>query len=422
MRGDGAMTLFRYEAISAAGAKERGHLAATAATEVRHQLRALGLTVLEVAPMRAEASTRLEAGPFPRRLEASLRAAWAEHRRQRPARRRQRAEWLDGLATLLEAGLPALEAIQTLASARGGQRGRAVLTALGASLREGSSLGEAMRGFPSWFAPTEVAMVEAAVQGGRLAPVLRSIAARLERGQAVRHRLAAALVYPAVVGLVGMAAIVFLGVKTLPELVNILAAAGAEAPPLTLAVMAIGQFIVRHAFAIAAFVAILVPAPLAVAAMSSQHPALARVALSPRWMRRLALARVTAQLAEMLRAGVPMVEALRTLAPTAGLPALGRVLIDAARRLEAGEELAAALDDPRFVDAEFLRLLELGQSGGELDQLLDRAAERAERQASRLLERAATLLEPALILLLAAGVGLVVMAAILPILRLQEAI
>ncbi|MCH8314446.1 MAG: type II secretion system F family protein, partial [Planctomycetes bacterium] len=85
-----------------------------------------------------------------------------------------------------------------------------------------------------------------------------------------------------------------------------------------------------------------------------------------------------------------------------------------------GDELTAALDDELWFDGEFRQLLAIGQATGELDSLLERIGRRYARQAERLIDRLAALLEPSVILTLAVLVGLVVMAAILPLLRLQE--
>ncbi|MCH8825270.1 MAG: type II secretion system F family protein, partial [Planctomycetes bacterium] len=84
------------------------------------------------------------------------------------------------------------------------------------------------------------------------------------------------------------------------------------------------------------------------------------------------------------------------------------------------DDLSEALNDELWFDSQFRSLLKVGQASGELDQLLQRIGERYSRQANRLIDRLAVLLEPCVILSLAVFVGMVVMAAILPLLRLQE--
>ena len=125
-------------------------------------------------------------------------------------------------------------------------------------------------------------------------------------------------------------------------------------------------------------------------------------------------------LAELVRTGVPLVESLRVLAPTTGSAALRDVLLRAADRLERGATVAESFEAPAWFDEEFSRLLEIGQATGELAPLLDRIGQRYERSAARAIDRLAQLLEPAAILLLAALVGTVALAAVLPLFQLQE--
>ena len=134
----------------------------------------------------------------------------------------------------------------------------------------------------------------------------------------------------------------------------------------------------------------------------------------------MAVGGLALRLAELIRSGVPMVDALRILAPTTGHYSLRHELLLAAESVERGEELSKALHDEHWFDTEFQRLLDVGQNSGELDQMLQRIGHRYQRQAKRLIDRLATLLEPAVILLLATFVGTVVIAAVLPLVRLQE--
>jgi type II secretory pathway component PulF len=137
----------------------------------------------------------------------------------------------------------------------------------------------------------------------------------------------------------------------------------------------------------------------------------------------LALARLASELARMVGAGVPFVEALRVLAPTFRGPvlgSLGRRVRDAAGAAERGEPLDAAFADRIWFDAEWRRLVAAGAAAGELAPMLERLADRQGRRARRQIDRLAAALEPAVTLALAAMVGVVVMAAVLPLIKLQE--
>jgi type II secretory pathway component PulF len=424
------MSLWRYAAVPLTGpqggALQRGELAGDSAADVRAALRRIGLQVVDLRP----SGRKRTAGPrAPATDTAVLRGiglalAQTLHRHLRRRRQQHRAELYDGLATMLASGLPLLEAIDSVVRSIRSRRSalRSMLVALREELRSGQSMAHAMRAHPGWFDGCEVAMVEAGQHSGSLPEVLRGLAERHEHAGELAHRLAGAMAYPAVVTMVGLGAVVFLSVRTLPSLAQVLSDAGIQIPALTARVMAFGRFVAGNwmliGLGVIAMAAVLAFAPALATRRGVAWPAWLR-RLSPSVLRRMALSRACLQLAQMLRNGVPMVEALRVLAPTTG-PALRRRLLEAAEGVERGDDLVSALDDEHWFDAQFQRLLEVGQTSGDLDALLERIGRRYERQARRLIDRLAGLLEPCVILALAFLVGLVVMAAVLPLLRLQE--
>ncbi|MEW6747319.1 MAG: type II secretion system F family protein [Planctomycetota bacterium] len=410
------MSIWRYTAV-AIGAEVRreasGEIAGETPASVRSALRRSGLQVLTLRPVQEPGSGGL--------LGRSER--WRAHLRRR--RILERAELYDGLATMLESGLPLVEALETVSKAIRSRRSRlrSLLVALREEVRAGAALGQAMRAQPSWFEPDEVAMIEAGQYGGNLLPVLKTLAEHEQRRGELSHRLATVLAYPAIVAVIGIGVLIFLSTKTLPDLIGILTDAGVAPPGLTLRVMAVGRalasafWVVPLTLVIGAIVSV---ALKKYAARRGWQAPRSLESLRPLVLRRLALAGFATRLAQLLRSGVPVLEGLRVLAPTVGSPSLGKRIIAAAERVERGESLCAALDDGHWFDPEFRRLIEIGEASGELETLLERVGKRYERRARRLIDRLAALLEPAVILTLAALIGTVVMAAILPIVRLQE--
>lgn len=427
------MTVWRYTAVpfqhAAQASARRGELAGESAAEVRASLRRIGLQVIDLRPLRRSATDPGTGFQFAwlRELRGSIRSSLDGHVRGR--RRHERAELYDALATMLDSGLPLLEAVDTIIGSTKRRRCavRSMLVQVREQLRGGSSLAEAITAHRSWFDASEVAMIEAGQLSGTLTRVLRTLAERHERSGELSNKLISALAYPAIVAMVGLGVVIFLSVKTLPDLTQILTHAGIETPALTAKVMTFGQFLAGHWLALIVLAVGVLGSWTLLSGLMAQRQIrwpewLQR--LYPKVLRRMAVARVSLQLAELLRAGVPVVDALRVLAPTssggAGGGSLARQLHTAAERVERGDELAAALDDEHWFDGEFRQLLTIGQATGELDSLLERIGRRYARQAERLIDRLAALLEPSVILTLAVLVGLVVMAAILPLLRLQE--
>jgi len=419
MMGGGLMSIWRYTAVPVAstggGTARTGEIAGDSAAAVRQALRAVGLQVVELRPLaRRRAPFGMSGAQF-----------WQGHLRKR--RRSPRAEIFDGAATMLDAGMPLLEAFDTVLRTVSRRRAnlRAMLAELREGVRSGASLAQAMGEHPSWFDPAEIAMVGSGEHGGNLSGVLHALAEGHERSGELAQRWIGALSYPAIVACVGFWVVIFLSTKTLPDIVGILRDADVEIPALTASVMAFGQGLASH-WVLALLVALLLLAcaafvPHLVASYGREGPAwLGR--LHPRVSRRMAIAGLCSRLADLVRSGVPLVEGLRVLAPTVSSPLFRRRILEAVAELEQGGDLSSALSDEHWFDPEFARLLGLAQASGELDPMLERIAKRYERQSRRLIDRMTTLLEPLVILVLAALVGTVVLAAVLPMIRLQEVI
>ncbi len=414
-------TLFRYRAVALAGPSKGtialGELSAETPAEVRARLRAGGLQVIELAPFRRFALPKLG-------IAGGIASSVARYLRSR--RRAVKEEVLDGLATLLDAGVPLVEAVDTMIHGEASRYValRRMLLAVRDDVCSGSLLAAALREHEGWFDPVEVALLEAGEQGGTLAGTLRSLAARQTRRGQVGQKIASALAYPAIVAVIGVAVWIFLSTKTLPQLVKILDDARIEAPALTRAVMAAGGFMARDGLWVVLGIALLV----AIGAVATSQRAPSRPRRGPARrshfgliaLRRLSLARVTESLAELLLGGVPLVEGLRAVAPTAGSRVLRSAIEASASAIEQGQRFSETLIDERWFPPEFRRLVEMGETSGELAPLLERLGQRMERSAGRRIVQLASLLEPAAILTLATMIGVVVAAAILPITRLQN--
>jgi len=412
------MELWRYTAVRCEGshavAPRRGELMGESAAQVRASLRRIGWQVVDLRRARR-----------PIALPAHARAAWHRHLRRR--RREVRAEVYEGLCSLLESGLPLVECLEVMGMERDRWTSRArrnMLIQWREAMRSGASPSEAMAQHPSWFDAIDCAMVESGRHGGMLPSVLKHMAQREERADRLGHQLIAALTYPAIIMVAAIGVAVFLSVKTLPDLANLLATAKIQMPLLTRWVMAAGQFAAK--WGVVLLLATIVFAGIIAIvrrAAIERSPRAARMAASctPRLLRTWAVARFAQSLADLLRAGVPAVEALGVLTATLS-PALARVVKAAAQEIEQGQNLAEALTDPCWFTPQFQRLIHSAQAAGELEATLERLAQRDERSAERQLNRLAALLEPAAILTLATLVGVVVLAAVLPLTRLQEVI
>ena len=239
-------------------------------------------------------------------------------------------------------------------------------------------------------------------------------------------QLVGALAYPLLVAAVALVVVVVLSTKALPELTGVLQSAGVEPPRLTRVVMRIGQVLAGYGTIVLALGVVAVVAVAVLLAFVRTRgiylPDRVIVRL-PEVIRRLRTAAVSTQLAEMVCCGVRLPRALRIAAETQrGLIAggLGECLGRAADRIDEGEPLSGVLERSAWFSPEHTKLIVIGEASGELGDVLARLGASENRAARRAVERLTAALQPAAILLLAALIGIVVMSAIQPIVKLRE--
>ncbi|MBM92255.1 MAG: hypothetical protein CMJ35_11685 [Phycisphaerae bacterium] len=410
------MSTWRYKARDTRTLEIRTSvIQAESDTSAREALRRAGLSPIMIKPIRAK-----------RENTASRDRFFDRHFRAR--RVHLKADFYDSLSILLDAGIPIALALRTMGQSHSDRNriGQLALM-LGDVIREGESLGNAMREHPRWFDEAEIAMIDAGQRSGEMCSILRRLAERQSRAGELSSKLIGALAYPLLVSVIGVGVTLFLSVKTLPELVGILEDADVQPPGLTLAVMHLGQFVWHNGSLMVLGAALIIFAMMILnKALAEHHRQLLQQCVarcSPRVFRKTKSAETMLSLAEMLDTGVSLVESVRVVVPTmrgvlGGL--LGRSLAKAAGRIEQGEPIGCLFEDPLWFSEEHRQLMLAGETAGELSTTLARIGELDLRAARRLLDRFASMLEPAAILLLAVLVGTVVMSAVLPLIRLQE--
>ena len=403
---------FRYSARErGTGRLRTGETSGIDAYTVRSALRAAGLDV-----------ERLEPAGAPWNLPPGIRRQLDSMRREQ--RRGQRADLADALATLLSAGIPLERALADLAgSTVRATSERQMLAALRDGVRDGRHLDALAAEHPDWFDAVDVALIAVGHRAGELPRVLIEVSRSHQRGANTSHKLVMALSYPLLLLVAALGVVAYIGNQTLPQLLTILNDAHVAPPPLTVAVATFGQVLVGWWwllllaaggcwFGLRRWLA-------SVQQDRWPHTWLARNPLALA-QRRLRVAVIAAVLGQLLRNGVPLAEALEVTATTASNGPLRDLLRSAAEGIRSGGTLSQHLAGSSMLDPEFAQLLRVGEQAGELPEMCARIAERYERASQRSIERLAALAEPAAILCMALLVGIVVMAAILPLISLGD--
>ena len=391
---------FRYSARTAAGALVRGRLDAVDWESAAAGLRRRALFVTHLAPAKPQRGFRLPA-----------RAGWG----------RARVAFFRSFATLVRAGVPlrrgltvAIERAQSPAFAN-------VLRDVLGDVERGDPLSAAFARRPRAFSALITAMVAAGESGGILDDVLERIAAFLERDDALRKSVTAALAYPAVVLCAALALLTFLIVRVVPMFASLFASFHVELPLSTRVLMALGDIAARPAtLAVAATFA----AGTAVAFVVARRTAAGRLAfdrvrlrlpVAGTLLRKAIVARLARMLGTLVHSGIELSVALDVVLPVTGSPVHEAALARVAIALREGEALTPPLAAAGLFDPMLVALIGVGEETGMLDVLLPKAAEYFEADVAAAIATLGAVVEPALVAILGLIVGLIVYSVFVPL-------
>jgi type IV pilus assembly protein PilC len=333
----------------------------------------------------------------------------APRNRVREKSARVRIDFCHHLATAVDAGLPLATALRDL-GADGESPIADVLEDLTRKLESGQMLSQAMVGHPALFPPLVRALVATGEQTGELPRILRRLVATLEWNEALRQKLRAALLYPAIVlaGIVGLVAL--LTAVVLPNFLQLFADFDVELPLVTRAMIATHAFVSASWPLLAAgvlsaglglFLAARTPAGLL-----RMHEALLGAPVVGAVVNMVEMSRFARNLGLLYAAGIPVVRALEMVAEIVQNRVVRESVSHAAAAVRSGETLTEALGRSRRLPPLVMRMIALGERSGGLDQALEHAASHYDRELPERIDRALALFNAALIV----GLGVLLTA------------
>jgi general secretion pathway protein F len=405
------MPSFRYTAVLPSGELAQGLLDAPSESAVIEQLRRQGSLTLKAEP--ADKSRGF--------IADLLSAEFAQGRGLNGA---DVANITRELAVMLNAGQDLDRALRFLVDTAAKPRARAVLTQLRDAVRDGSPFATALAQHPRSFPRLYVGLVRAGESGGMLAATLGRLAELLERQRALRATVISALIYPAILVVTGLGAIVMLLTQVLPQFLPLFAQAGAALPPATQFVVGLGDFVSNYGLYALIAVGVL---GLAIR-QALQRPAirvvwdrlLLRVPVFGPLAREVLAARVARTLGTLLQNGVPLVAALAIVVEVIGNTAGEAALRTATESAKGGAGLSRPLQQSGIFPIRMVYLLRLGEETAQLGTMSLRAAEIHEEQSRLGIQRLVSLMVPVLIIVIGGAVAGIVSSLMLAMLSLND--
>ncbi len=398
------MPAFAYQALDQAGKTQRGVVQGDNARAVRASLRERGLNPLEVLAVESGARP-------PGLLRRGLSGA-------------QLALLTRQLATLLKAGLPLDEALGALAEQNDDTRSRTLVVALRSRVMEGASLAAALADAPESFPEIYRASIAAGEQSGRLDQVLARLADYSEARDALNQKVWAALAYPLLLTVVAVAIVTGLLAYVVPQIVGVFVQMHQKLPWPTQALIALSDFVKAWGWLLLiAVVAAAIGGRLALRAEQARgawHRLLLRLPLIGKLTRAANTARCTRTLALLTASAVPLLDSLQIAAQVMPNLPMREAVKRAAVKVREGGSFSRALGDSGYFPPVALRLIASGERAGELERMLEEAANQEQRELDRWMTLLTAVLGPLVILLVGAMVLFIVLAILLPIFNLNQ--
>ena len=403
------MPAFEYQALDNAGRTKKGVLQGDTPKAVRQSLRDQGLVPLEVSEVHEQAPRREFKEIFGRGISAGDLSILTR-------------QW----ATLVRAGLPLDEALSALAEQSGDARARRMLVAVRSRLMEGRTLADSLGEFPESFPELYRSAVAAGEQSGELDRVLERLAGFLEERRELGQKVIAALIYPALLSLVAFAIVSGLLGYVVPQVVGVFEQLQQQLPWPTRVLLALSAFVrIAGPWLLLALIGSAVAfraALLRPEFRTRWHALLMGIPLIGALLRAQDTARFARTLSIATAASVPLLEALRLGAATLTLLPLREAVVAAIARVREGGTLSRALSESGRFPPLLTRLVGSGEKSGELEPMLDHAAELQEKQVAGSLNAFVAVLEPMLIVAMGALVLFMVLAILLPIFEMNQII
>jgi type IV pilus assembly protein PilC len=403
------MPNYTYRGVTAGGGQVRAEITASDERAAARQLRSQGIVVQNIAVKRG-VSGKLSLGDLPG-LNTLLGGV----------RGKDISVFSRQFATMIAAGLPLVQCLQTLGMQMERKHFQDIIAKVASDVESGSTLSDALGRFPRVFDELYVNLVHVGETGGVLDSMLSRLSTYLEKAQALKHRVQMAVVYPILVMTIAVLVVAFLMIFIIPIFSAFFANAGVPLPLPTRIVIAVSNGVTKYWYVILlAWVGIAYGFRAwyrTEAGRLAVDRFLLRAPIFGPLVRKIAIARFTRTLSALLGGGVPIIDALRITAKTAGNRVVENAVMAARERVMAGQTLGERLKDSGVFPPMVVQMVIVGEQTGALDNMLAKVADYYEDEVDVAVSGLTSLLEPLLIVFLGVVIGGIVIAIYLPIFK-----
>jgi len=331
------------------------------------------------------------------------------------------------LATMLGAGIPLVQAFEIVGNGHENAAMQKLILAIKADVEGGSALAETLAKHPLYFDDLFVNLVESGEQAGALETLLDKIATYKEKTEAIKKKIKKALTYPAAVLVVAFVVTIILLIFVIPAFEDLFKGFGADLPTFTRMVIDLSQFVRDQGWILAIIISGAVYAFLYFKKRSRpmRHFLDRTILKSPiigPIMQKAAIARYARTLSTMFAAGVPLVEALESVAGATGNIVYELGVLQMRDEVATGQRLQQSMENTDLFPNMVIQMIAVGEESGSLDEMSAKVADFFEEDVDNAVDNLSSLLEPMIMAILGVLVGGLVVAMYLPIFKMGSVI
>jgi type IV pilus assembly protein PilC len=431
------MPKFTYSAIeSASGKEKKGVVESGTSEQAAAELKAMGLIPTSLAPEGGSVASRSGSAV----AKKDVRKAAAPAPAGGPKKKKSGISFgkvinnagltvfTRQLATLVNAGMPIMRSLETLARQEKNPLFKEVIESLVESIRSGGNFSDGLLQHPKVFDRLYVNMIKAGEAGGVLGTVLERLSRFMEKAEKIKGKVKSAMTYPVIIVFVAVAIVGALMVFVIPQFEKIFAGMlkGQSMPALTLAVLSVSNFIKNHILITIVGIVVLVftfkawhktrGGTRAVDWFQLHAPGLGPLFLKS------SVSRFTRTLGTLLASGVPILQALLITRDTSGNVHVADALNMVHDRVKEGDNVGRPLDSTGVFPTMVTSMIEVGEETGALPEMLNRVADTYDDEVDNAVAGLTSIIEPIMIVFMAVVVGTIVIALFLPIIKIIQSL
>ncbi|WP_028485949.1 type II secretion system F family protein [Thiomicrorhabdus chilensis] len=404
------MAAFEYKAMTPTGQMKKGLMEGDSERQVRQMLREQNLTPVELKSIEQKKSTSKGASVqsfFAPKIQTSDLALATRQ-----------------LFTLLDAGTPLTQALQSISQQAESKLMQRFLANLHSRVSEGYSLAQALEKSNYRVGQDFVATIRAGEESGHLDKVLSRLADAIEQRDQLNKKMKTALIYPILMVVVAVIIVFFLMMFVVPKVVGVFDNMNQTLPPLTQGLLSVSEFIqAQWGWLLALLVLIWLGFKILMKQPKWRykvHQLLMRLPAVKRFVIYSATARWSRTVGMLLSSGVTATDALKISAEVMNLDPMKQAVEKMVVQVKEGKKISVAMQQAGFFPLLLLNLVQTGEGGGELDNMLLKGAVHYEQAVENAASTLVSVLEPMLIIIMGGVVLTIVLAIMMPIFEMNQ--